>query len=381
MKKLVLFIFIFFCLYWSFDVAKGEVQLVTSDKYFVYILNASSKNISIFSMNPSNGALTEINGSPFSLPNPSNDGMLTAAPNGKYIYMPSMSSISTNKLTAFQINQVTGALSEVTGSPYDTGLGPKLPAIDPQGKFLYIPNFNANTLSAFQINSTTGVLSSIDTYSITNETYPAFNAYPCSAVVDPTGKFLYILKYWDQHIIVYNINSTTGALTEVTVGTFDSLDWLDNVTIHPTGNYLYAVHCNTTFGVAAYQINTDSQQLSYINVYTTGSTGTNYPWGIVIDPTGKFLYVNDFFDNDFCGFTINPNTGELTAMNGSPFSFGNKPTVGIDPTGKFLFMTDGVANTVSVYNINSTTGIPTTTGLSYSTGQSPSVPVFIKISN
>lgn len=71
----------------------------------------------------------------------------------------------------------------------------------------------------------------------------------------------------------------------------------------------------------------------------------------------------------------------ILAMNGSPFSFGNKPTVGIDPTGKFLFMTDGVANTVSVYNINSTTGIPTTTGLSYSTGQSPSVPVFIKISN
>jgi hypothetical protein len=46
---------------------------------------------------------------------------------------------------------------------------------------------------------------------------------------------------------------------------------------------------------------------------------------VAVDPTGKFVYLASEYSNDVSGYTINPTTGALTAISGSPFAAGRFP--------------------------------------------------------
>jgi hypothetical protein len=46
---------------------------------------------------------------------------------------------------------------------------------------------------------------------------------------------------------------------------------------------------------------------------------------VAVDPSGKFAYVTNVNDNNVSGYTIDPSTGALTAIAGSPFAAGGGP--------------------------------------------------------
>ena len=83
---------------------------------------------------------------------------------------------------------------------------------------------------------------------------------------------------------------------------------------------------------------------------------------VAVDPKGKFAYVAG--GGEVAAFTIDPTTGQLTATPGSPFPAGlNTLWVGVDPSGKFVYVTNhgsfGSGTTVggvSAYKIDPATG-------------------------
>lgn len=63
------------------------------------------------------------------------------------------------------------------------------------------------------------------------------------------------------------------------------------------------------------------------------------PNQLVVDPTGRFLYVTNQQSEDITAFSVDPSTGALTELPGSPFPIGGAPvTSGIDPTGRFFYV-------------------------------------------
>jgi DNA-binding beta-propeller fold protein YncE len=44
-----------------------------------------------------------------------------------------------------------------------------------------------------------------------------------------------------------------------------------------------------------------------------------------VDPTGNFAYVANANSNNVSGYSIDPATGVLTAIGGSPFAAGSSP--------------------------------------------------------
>jgi len=54
----------------------------------------------------------------------------------------------------------------------------------------------------------------------------------------------------------------------------------------------------------------------------TAGTG---PWGIVADPSGKYLYVANYSSDNVSAYSINSSTGALTTIEGSPFTAGRRP--------------------------------------------------------
>lgn len=75
----------------------------------------------------------------------------------------------------------------------------------------------------------------------------------------------------------------------------------------------------------------------------------------------SFAYVANFGSNNVSGFTINPDTGALTAVPGSPFAAGPTPTfVTVTPSGQFLYVANEGATpgtgSISAYVIDAATG-------------------------
>jgi len=88
--------------------------------------------------------------------------------------------------------------------------------------------------------------------------------------------------------------------------------------------------------------------------YVAERTG---PRVVIIDPGGTFLYVANWQSNNVSGFTINQETGELTATPGSPFSCGIHPrALTVHPSSRFVYVANWDSNTVSGFAIDSTTG-------------------------
>src|SRR5258708_38874719 len=68
-------------------------------------------------------------------------------------------------VTALKENVNTGTLSTVSGSPFHAGdINENVPGVitaTPSGKFLYVGNANSAQISAFSINNTTGLLTAV----------------------------------------------------------------------------------------------------------------------------------------------------------------------------------------------------------------------------
>ena len=82
------------------------------------------------------------------------------------------------------------------------------------------------------------------------------------------------------------------------------------------------------------------------------------------------VYVANEGSNNVSAYTIDGNTGALTAVAGSPFAAGSNPySVAVDPTGTFVYVANEGSSGVSGYIIDLSTGaLDTVSGSPFSTG-------------
>ena len=189
-----------------------------SGKYlYVSNLNDSSGAISAYAIDASTGALSPVAGSPFpTQPNfPGPDGLAFGA-SGKFLYVGMGGTANPNNVvSAFSIDSTTGALTQLTASPFSAGNGPSRVATDPAGKFLFTANLHGDTVSAFTIDGASGNLTPITGSPFASPTAPA------ALTVDPTGAFLYVANSGSGDISAFSI-AANGALSPIAGAPFPS---------------------------------------------------------------------------------------------------------------------------------------------------------------
>jgi 6-phosphogluconolactonase (cycloisomerase 2 family) len=242
--------------------------------------------------------------------------------------------------------------------------------IDPSGKFLYIIESPA-TIEQFSIDSKTGTLgrgSSVTEIADLRQ-----------ALVDPTGNFLYAIDLTAGRIFAYRIDGTTGSLATIPGSPFTvpAGGQPAHVVIENTGRFLYvSLFAN---GVAGFSIDGATGALTSI-VGSPFST-SNQPSGIAVDPSGGLVYVCNFTDGSVDGFNINSASGILTAVPGSPFSTVAFPSsVVVDPSGQFLYVSNYPNSTVFGFRIDSSTGsLAVLTGSPFSAVAAPKLLMSLRI--
>jgi DNA-binding beta-propeller fold protein YncE len=138
-------------------------------------------------------------------------GGIRVTPDGKFVVVVNQ---ATNSVSVFSLNSVTGALTEVSGSPFATGNNPDPVAIDPSGKFVFVGNRGAGSLSAYTIDSAGGLTPVTGT-----PIQLAGNSQPSSIAVDPAGKFVYV-SIVPQQVAGFALDPNTGVLTPITGSPF-----------------------------------------------------------------------------------------------------------------------------------------------------------------
>lgn len=277
-----------------------------------------------------------------------------------------------NQVAVYREDPNSGVLTQISGSPYTVGDGAHSLAVHPSGKFLYVanPGQNENDISLFTIASN-GVLT---------EVFPRFSVAPQGTlpqllVMDSAGAFLYVMNAGSNNISVFSVNATTGALAPVAGSPFAIGLAPLNMQLTPSGNFLYVTAASTPLGlIAGFSVKSGIPTL----VSLTSTDGIN-PFGLAIDPAGKYLYAANTSSNSISIFTIGA-SGALSEVSGSPVNdtYSAPVALAVDSAGKFLYVANQASNNVAVYTITSGTGLPvglttSTTTFSFVTEASPSV--------
>ena len=193
------------------------------------VYSAATNQISAYALDSNSGAISAAPGSPFAKgPNPV---AIAVAPNGKFAFAVNYSTVNgsiTDSVSAYTIDPLTGALTEVAGSPFETGVTPTALAIAPSSKFVYVANFHDSSVTVFSIDGSTGVLTELATSPFDTGT----GTLPQAIAISPSGSFLYVASL-DGTISAYNVDVNTGALTVMSGGPFAAGDGASALAIGP----------------------------------------------------------------------------------------------------------------------------------------------------
>jgi hypothetical protein len=216
---------------------------------------------------------------------------------------------------------------------------------DPAGSQVY----------GYQVNEVTGALTLLSGFPVATGGN-GVNALVCERLtVDRANKRLYVINDGSDTVSAYSINPATGALTTMPFSplALGTGTW-NTISVHPSGSPLVIGDGNTTAG----------RLLSFHITATTATPAAGSPYPInpasafssTFSQDGNYVYVGGNMGAVFAGFSVNPATGVLTALAGSPFSSttGNPVAYATDAAGR-LFM---VTTTPELRAFTITSGIP-----------------------
>lgn len=227
----------------------------------------------------------------------------------------------------FSMDVETGALTQHAGVTA-SGL-PTVPGITPDGKYLYVGDFNGDALGGFAIGS--GGLTALSGFPISGPDGP--NA----AVVDPTGSHVWTADYEGDAASGFAIaaGGSGSALPgfPVALGAGPT-----TIAVTPRNDFVYTPASNADL-ISGFRRGADGS-LTPLAGFPLGHGG--WPIDIEFSVDGKFLYVANNTADSISGYAIDQQSGALTEVPGSPFPTGDLPVgLAASSRGGLLFSANG----------------------------------------
>jgi DNA-binding beta-propeller fold protein YncE len=310
----------------------------TPDRRHLYVSNYGDNDVSTFDL-ARNGALKPA-GPTIATPSP----VLSAVtPDGRYLYVANdATDTDPGSVSGFAVDSSSGKLSPVPGSPVKASdLGPFGVAVSPEGRFLYVSNTgnspsDPGSVSAYRIDGKTGAISELGGSPYTTGIAAG------GVAMTPDGKRLYVANGESATISAFTRDADSGALSPVSGSPFKAgTGEPTGLAITPDGRHLYSANGSP-------EVPADNK----VHAFTIASSGalepvkgSPYAAGFgpqfaAISGNGAHLYVTNNGSQDISGYSINANSGALSKLGGSPFATGKNPlgiTIPHQPSNGFSF--------------------------------------------
>jgi DNA-binding beta-propeller fold protein YncE len=354
---------------------------------YIYVGNGNDTYLAGFGLN-SSGALSVLSGSPY------NNGVaaqsLAVTPANTFLYAG-----TTNGIYAYVINS-NGSITVLnSGSAVAQDMVATQMQVDSTGNYLLASGFGtaigAQAIGIYTINTSSGLLTAVGGSPIPlytgNASTPAV-VTPTGLLITPNNSYVYVsLGALGVQIL------TLGSGGALATGNPISLLQPISTSVSPSETGLASDPLSAFLFVA--EVNSGLRVLS---IGTGGSlkevSGSPYavgtgPNGVILDTTGTYVYVANKGSNNISGFTLTAASGTLTAIAGSPFASGGLlPTALVnDNSKKFVAVINSGSNgsggnsDLQVFKFDTTTDgklDPVSTG---STGTDPTTPLSLAASH
>jgi 6-phosphogluconolactonase len=184
---------------------------------YLYVPNLTSGSIAAYTIDAVTGSLSTIVGSPYSTQG-NFPIVVTVHPSGRFVYAANGNSFQSTPVNAtvaaYAVNSSSGVLTPIAGAPFSTqGANqmniPSLCQIDVHGRFLFVNNSAAGSIAVFSIDQTSGALTNVPGSPFSTGS----GSSPSTPVPDPSGKYLYVPSRGTSTISAFAIDKGTGALT------------------------------------------------------------------------------------------------------------------------------------------------------------------------
>jgi 6-phosphogluconolactonase len=332
---------------------------------FVYLNNQAQPNtITAFQIN-SDGSLTQLADSPFATDGQGYQGPIESMAivrtrAGPILYAANGGDPS---IATFTINPDNGNLTPIDGSPFlvNDSSGTYNMAASPNGKLLFVTNQETTVIHVFAITAGTGEIREIP------DSPFATNANISGLWVTANGRFLLAGDQSASAVQVFAINSS-GAISQVSGSPFAANASVSDVRSSCASDHVFTADNGSNF-IDAYTMSA-SGSLTPVpgSPFYNGATGSGpNSFDLAISLDGRFLFTTDSFAGDVTSFTIERN-GALDPVNRSPFrTHGSPGGAAITAKGDFFYDVDFSSASVSAMAVNPD-GTLTEIG-SYSGGQ------------
>jgi 6-phosphogluconolactonase len=319
--------------------------------YRLYVANQGSHDINAYFIYRNTGDLYQVPGSPFPIAGVGH--RVVVHPSGDFVYVSSTPPTTSSGAPPADINafavQSDGSLKLVPGSPFPIPGTTGLPALamDPQGQYLYAATSSgAGAVAGFSIDETSGALTPVPgspfivPVGACNPKADFCQEIPSDTAIEPTGTYLYAALGIESAIAGFVIDRSTGALSDLPGSPYPEQSpegdfcpfnafgacpnsWTES--IDPSGKFIYVAD-NQFNDISIFKVNESTGVPTFAG--TTGNTtgGVCVPYTVNVDPSGSFVYslgvaANGCKSNTdaVIGFSINQGNGQTTPVPGSPF--------------------------------------------------------------
>ena len=290
---------------------------------------------------------------------PFNPSFLVLHPSGRFLY--GVNETEQGAVAAWAVDPATGSLTLLNRQP---SLGAHPCHLSIAGGHLLVANYSGGTIAALPIreDGSLGEPSSMVRHSGAGLTERQQGPHPHMILPGPTSRWLYVPDLGLDQVLLYELQNgqlKRGTTVGVTPGAGPR-----HLTFDRTGRFAYLIN-ELDSSVIAFRVDPDSGALAPLQTVPTlpaGATGTNWPAGILLHPTGRFLYASNREQDNIALYRVDAETGRLTPAGHFP-SGGRWPRAfAIDPTGRYLLAAHQHGDSIVTFAIDQETGTLTPTG-------------------
>ena len=204
---------------------------------------------------------------------------------------------------------------------------------------------------------------------------------PSAIAPHTSGAFLYIADFAGNDVTLLDINKSTGSLsvpvsTSIVVTTnppniFSAGAGPISLQMSATAPFLFVANQQSS-NVTAFAVDPGTGSLGQVQGSPFMISPASHPTSLAVSPKGDFLFVANGTEGTVAVFSIS-STGILAQV-GAPVSLGAGATPGavaVEHSGRFLYVADSAHNAVLGFSIQSGGGLAPISGSPFAAGAAP----------
>jgi 6-phosphogluconolactonase len=270
-------------------------------------------------------------------------------------------------VASYLIDQETGDLTPLSRQTTHGGEPCHLVA-DPEGRYLLVANHEHGSVAVLPIDAEGRLLPASDIRQHEGSGPGPSQQGPHAHFVtfDPTQQRVLVTDKGIDKVMLYRLDTTAGKLVphDPPFAPLHSGAAPRHLAFHPNGRFAY-VNGEADMTVTAFAYDGARgtlEELHYLPTLPAGATGERFSTAqILVDPSGRFLYVSNRGHDSIAIFRIDQQTGRLTAIGHEPSQGQTPRNFAIDPSGAFLYVANQNSDTIVHFRIDGESGrlVPT----------------------